>query len=381
MSEILRAQSRSTDAKTAVAELKNQFSHSPPASLILFFCSCSYDLKELAESFNTLFPDTEVVGCTSAGEIGPAGYLDHSLSAILFPKDEFDVVSGCLYMLSDFSEAKGSQFVSNLVSQLTQRSYISHYRYSFAMQLIDGLSKKEELISHSFQKNLGRIPLFGGSAADNLQFSHTYVFYRGEFWENSCVLILFGTNRPFRLFKAQHFAGAGEPLVVTAADPANRTIIELNGLPAASVYARQVGCDVEQLSASVFAASPVVIKMNGNEYVRAIQTCSPDGSLRLFCAINEGVILHVANSSNLMADLNQQFNKLQNALGDISLTLVCDCILRRMDVLNTEQLPAVTDIFLQNHTSGFSSFGEQFGSLHLNQTCTGIAFGPGDPDS
>jgi len=143
MSEILRAQSHSADAQTAVTELRDQFRDSSPASLLLFFCSCSYDLQQLAESFNTLFPDIQVVGCTAAGEIGPKGYLDHSLTAILFPKDEFDVVSDALDQLSDFSEANGTQFVQNLVSPLTALAHDSHNRYSFAMQLIDGLSKKK----------------------------------------------------------------------------------------------------------------------------------------------------------------------------------------------------------------------------------------------
>ncbi len=381
MSEILRAQSHSPDAQTAVTELKEQFRDSSPASLILFFCSCTYDLQQLAENFNIQFPDIEVVGCTSAGEIGPEGYLEHSLTAILFPKDEFDVVTGSLYQLYDFSETKGIQFVQNLVPQLTALAHDSNNRYSFAMQLIDGLSKKEELISHCFQKTLGRIPLFGGSAADNLQFTHTYTFHRGKFSENSCVLILFNTNRPFRLFKTQHFSGTRAPLVITAADVVNRTIIELNGLPAALVYAQEIGCSVEQLNARIFAASPVVIKMNGNEYVRSIQKMYPDGSLQLYCAIDEGVVLRVANSINLTTDLDQQFEKLQTALGDISLTLVCDCILRRTDIVNRHQLPVVSDIFMRNQASGFSSFGEQFGGLHLNQTCTGIAFGRGDTNS
>lgn len=143
MSEILRAQSHSAEAQTAVTELKEQFRHSSPASLILFFCSCSYDLQQLAESFNTLFPDVEVVGCTSAGEIGPEGYLEHSLTAVLFPKDEFDIVSDALYQLSDFNETKGTQFVQNLVPQLTALAHDSHNRYSFAMQLTMACRKKK----------------------------------------------------------------------------------------------------------------------------------------------------------------------------------------------------------------------------------------------
>ena len=377
MNKILRAQSQAPDAKTAVTELKNQF-NSQSASLLLFFCSAHYDLTAIAESFNLLFPDVAVVGCTTAGEIGPNGYIEHSISAVLFPQDEFSVVTGCLNKITELTESDSKQFVQSLLPQREHLSRLNNHRHAFAMQLIDGLSGKEEFISYSFQKNLGSIPLFGGSAADNMQFVQTHVFHHGAFHENSCVLVLFNTNRPFHLFKTQNFSGIGEPLVVTAADPVNRTIIELNGLPAADVYAQRIGKNISELNTHFFAAFPLVIKINGNEYIRSIQTMNSDGSLRLYCAIDEGVVLRVADSTNLINDLDQQFSKLKTALGEISLTLACDCSLRRMDIIDNQQLSAVADIFRQYRTSGFSSFGEQFGSLHVNQTCTGIAFGCGE---
>jgi hypothetical protein len=376
MDNILRAHSRSADAHAAVEELKNQFSSQPAAQgIILFFCSALYDLTTIAASFNTLFPDAEIVGCTSAGEIGPEGYVEQSISAVFFPRDDFSVNIACLRDLNERTETDCQQFVQELLVRQNQSLKQNNFHHSFAMQLIDGVSKKEETISYNLQKRLGSIPLFGGSAANYLNSEHTYVFYRGEFLANSSLLLLFSTNRLFRLFKTQHFSGSGEPLVVTAADINNRTIIELNGLPATDVYAHQIGCRTDQLNASLFAASPIVIKLNGNEYIRSIQYANDDGSLRLYCAIDEGVILRVAHGTDLITDLQRQFNKLQDALGSIALTIICDCILRHKDIENKQQLPAVSDILMHNHAIGFSSFGEQFGGLHLNQTCTGIAFG------
>ncbi|WP_024872757.1 FIST N-terminal domain-containing protein [Tolumonas lignilytica] len=374
MSQILRAQSTAIAPYTAVEELKNSLNPAS-SSLILFFCSSSYDLNMIAEGFNHFFPDTEVVGCTSAGEIGPTGYVDHSISAISFPRDDFHVVTACLNDLSHFTESQGKQFIQSIMVKPESSLPAPNHRYTFAMQLIDGLSKKEENVSHCFQKYLSTIPLFGGSAADDVQFTHTYIFHQGRFQENSCVLMLFRTNRPFRMFKTQHFTAAGEPLVVTETDTNNRIIRELNGLPATQVYAQQVGCSVEQLDAKIFANYPVIMKINGNEYIRSIQKANADGSLSLYCAIEEGIVLRIAHSQNLERNLSHQFETLNEAIGGISLTLVCDCILRRTEILNTQQLPDVTKLLLQNQTSGFSSFGEQFGSLHLNQTCTGIAFG------
>lgn len=125
----------------------------------------------------------------------------------------------------------------------------------------------------------------------------------------------------------------------------------------------------------------MICKINGNEYTRSIQQLNKDGSLRLYCAIDEGVILRLADKTNLVADLTEQFNKLENMLGRLSLSLVCDCTLRRMDIVDNNQVNTVADIFIQHNTIGFNSFGEQYGSLHVNQTCTGIAFGCGESGS
>ena len=53
--------------------------------LVIFFCSSEYDLDVLAEEMSRLFAGIQVVGCTTAGEIGPAGYRNHSLSGVSFP--------------------------------------------------------------------------------------------------------------------------------------------------------------------------------------------------------------------------------------------------------------------------------------------------------
>src|SRR5664280_2958940 len=43
-----------------------------------FFCSVDYDLGDLASEMNRQFDGVRVVGCTTAGEVGPAGYRDRS---------------------------------------------------------------------------------------------------------------------------------------------------------------------------------------------------------------------------------------------------------------------------------------------------------------
>ena len=75
---IRMAQSCATEARQAVEEFHAAVVQ-PNMELVIFFCSSEYDLDVLVAEINRLFAGIQVVGCTTAGEIGPAGYHHHSL--------------------------------------------------------------------------------------------------------------------------------------------------------------------------------------------------------------------------------------------------------------------------------------------------------------
>jgi hypothetical protein len=222
---------------------------------------------------------------------------------------------------------------------------------------------------------LGKIPLFGGSAGDDLEFVKTHVYCDGHFRSDSTVLILINTPLPFKIFKTQHFVTTTERLVVTEADPARRLVIEINGLPAADEYARLVGVEVHELNSMSFAVSPVVVMLDGTDYVRSIQKANPDGSLSFYCAIEEGLVLRVAHGEDLVRNLEQTFAKIREEIGPPQLVFGCDCILRNLELSKQGSKDRVGEIYRRNNTVGFSSYGEQFRGVHVNQTLTGCAIG------
>jgi len=372
--KIRLAQSSAVDARQAVAEFHAAVAQ-PDMGLVLFFCSSEYDLNILAAEMNRLFAGVQVVGCTTAGEIGPAGYFQHSLSGASFPSGSCVAVSGLLERLSQFEIAKGHDFAQGLLQELESRAPQASPENSFALMLIDGLSVREEPVTHAIQYALGKITLFGGSAGDDQQFRKTYVFNEGRFHADSAVLILINTALPFRMFKTQHFVSTDERLVVTEADTATRTVKEINGLPAAAEYARLVGVDVHELNPMRFAAAPVVVIIDGTDYVRSIQKANPDGSLTFFCAIEEGVVFRVAHGVGLVRNLEQTFDKIRAELGKPQLVIGCDCILRKLEVSQNGLNESVAELFRSNNTIGFNSYGEQYHGVHVNQTLTGIAIG------
>lgn len=375
---IRTAQSSATEARAAVAAFHAGVAQ-PDMELVIFFCSSAYDMDALAEEMNRLFAGAQVVGCTTAGEIGPLGYREHGLSGASFSASGFAAVSGLLEKLAGFSIAAGHAFAQTLLQQLESRAPDAAPENSFALLLIDGLSIREEPVAHALQYALGNIVLFGGSAGDDQKFARTLVFSDGRFHADSAVLVLLSTALPFKIFKTQHFIATAERLVVTEADTNDRVVKEINGLPAAAEYARLLGIDVHELTATSFAGSPVVVMIDGTDYVRSIQKANPDGSLTFFCAIEEGLVLRVAHGAGLLTNLEQTFNRIRAEMGQPQLVIACDCILRKLEILQNGLEDRVADIFRANNAVGFNSYGEQFYGVHVNQTLTGIAIGSPGP--
>ena len=374
MGQIRSMQSCAVDARAAVREFHAGVGGADTA-LVLFFCSSAYDLEALAEEMNALFGDTPVVGCTTAGEIGPVGYRGSTLAGASFPGGTCSAVSGRLAELQQFTMARGQGFAQNLRRGLEAHAPHADGRNSFGLLLIDGLSIREEPVTRTLQAALRDIALFGGSAGDDLKFEKTQVFHEGAFHDDSAVLVLMSTELPFRLFKTQHFVSLNERLVVTEADTERRVVREINGLPAAEEYARLVGVDVDELGPACFARTPVVVLIDGADYVRSIRQAMPDGSLAFYCAIEEGLVLRVARGAELVANLRQTFARLRADIGPPQLVLACDCILRNLEISQSGVKPQVEELLRLNNAVGFSTYGEQYQGVHVNQTLTGIAIG------
>jgi hypothetical protein len=372
--EIRRGQSKAPDSRAAVREFHAAIAQDDIA-LVVFFCSAAYDLKALAEEMNLRFAGVRVVGCTSAGEIGPAGYIEHSLTGASFPASEFSVEIAYMADLEHFLMSEGQAASRALVSQGESRPSGVGPDNSFALLLIDGLSLREEQVARAFQNGLGGIRLFGGSAGDDMKFEHTLVFYDGAFHENATVLVLMTTALPFKIFRTQHFVTEMERLVVTEADAAHRIVREIDGLPAATEYARIVGVSVEELRPALFAANPVVVVIDGTDYVRSIQKVTDDGSLTFYSAIDEGLVLRVARGVDLTKNLSQAFDALREEVGPPQLVIVCDCILRKLEMTQEGTKDDVGDIMRRNNAIGLNTYGEQIDGVHVNQTLTGIAIG------
>ena len=373
-SGVVVAQSKATTAATAVAEIASRL---PPdgLALILVFVSPWYNPHEFIAEVAKSFGDAPVFGCTTAGELSPDGWGDNSVVALGFFAQDFTVVARPFLDLANFRVEDGRRLSAELRQELARLIPEAEGQHSFGLLLIDGLCQREEAVMSAIYASLDNIPVVGGSAGDGLRFEKTWVFYDGQAHTDAAILILLKTSLPFRLFKCDNFEPTSIKMVVTEADIERRVVKEINAEPAAEEYSRAVGIMDAKLDAFSFASHPVLVRVGGAYYARSIQRMNPDGSLSFFCAIDEGMVLTAARAHNPIGATLDLFSKTQAEIGDVSLYLGFECVLRRLDAEQHQFARDMSELYRANRVVGFHTYGEQYRSMHVNQTLTGVAIG------
>lgn len=341
-----------------------------PLSLVLLFVSPAAHFETLVTAMRQAYPDASVVACTTAGEISSQGYVDGEIVAVGLPASLFSVKT---LLVPDLDRIEPDEITGDLIrSRAALTRQAGAMPHEFAFLTIDGLSLKEDELTSALAPGLGSMPLFGGSAADGQTFKRARVALNGIAYDNAAVLVLVRTHCPVRVFTLDHLVPTGRRMVVTKADTSRRVVQEINAEPAAREYARVLGKDPEQLDTFTFAAHPVVVRFGGMHHVRAIQRVNRNGELVFFSAIDEGLVLSLAEPEDLVKHLERELTALAKA-GPLAGILACDCILRRVEAQQNQKTQAISNLLVSNHVVGFGTYGEQTDAKHVNQTMTGVA--------
>ena len=362
------------DPDAAADALLEQLGEGPHAAVIVFTAP-TLDRPATAKAIQARFPGTPVLGATTAGEIGIGGLRDGCVTAVGLPAAHFRVASTVIEDLRTAPVEQGRAAAHDVLQRLSENGTAPTVTNTIALLLVDGLSVAEERLASTLFNELGDIRLVGGSAGDGLEFGSTAVFADGKAYDHGAIVTLLQTDLPFTDFRTQNFLPGERRLVVTSADAARRVVHELDGEPAAAYLAESLGMKVEDLGPEVFAIHPVVVRIGGADYVRSIQKVEDDGSLTFYCAIEEGVVLRDAHSIGIVENLNWALAEVRQQIGDPQLTLTFDCIQRRLACIRENTLIPVSEVLEGARSIGFSTYGEQFGGMHVNQTLTGVAFG------
>lgn len=368
---VKRAAIKAGNEQQAVCELAVKLRQADMAGVV-FFCSSDYDLDKLGQAFGEAFT-CPVIGCTTAGEIVTT-YQQGGIVGLSLSADMFRMHTAVIDPLNEFNPLSAEVLVSKLESNLQFTDKLSA-EGMFGLLLIDGLSCMEEQTIASLFNACSGVPIIGGSAGDGLSFKETRIYADGRFRTGAAVFTLIETHLPFRTFRLQHFEPSDKDMVITGAEPERRIVTEIDGGPAAMEYARIIGLEIDKLTPQVFSTHPVMLQIGNDWYVRSIEKVNEDGSLTFFCAIDDGLPLTVAKGVGFVDTLKKQVEQIETEFGSIEFTLGCDCVLRRLEIFESGIQQEVENQLNRINFIGFSTYGEQFNSIHVNQTLTGVVVG------
>lgn len=333
-------------------------------------------LRELEPFLNSW--EGAVTACTTCGEIAGGEYHEGSLLALSVVSEHLEC-KNLFISLEDFDK---EDFISKIKNEISDFRVLKMQRNPevdfFSTLIIDGVSFKEERFVNMINRALLDVPMVGGSAGDNFKFKSAYIFDGKKFVQNGACLTLWASERPFKIFKIQDFVPTDKKAVITESLQEKRLVTEINGLPAAKAYAEMAGVDVSKLGLDIFSKHPLMLRLGGEEYIRSVAYVTPEGALSFACAIETGVVLRLGKKVETMAENAQAVLK-EVLAPEFKLqgTLIFECGLRKMDVLGTEsgERENLMKEYEKLKAVGFHTYGEQLGSVHINQTLTGVSFG------
>lgn len=364
----------SGEREAVVAKLLAAAAENAPA-LVLAFAAESDEVPHLSRELSDALPRSHVIACSSAGGFAYGRPKDEGVVAIAFPQGSFQ--AGAIW-LSDLQRHATLDWMVAL-RELAAAVPEEAGRSRFGLLLVDGLSGREELVAAVVDSTLPGLLTLGGSTADGLRFSHTELSLDGEARTGSAVFCLVSTTYAVEEVVFDHFTPDGEPMVVTDALPDERLLLSINGEPAAEEYALRTGTRPEDLGPAVFARHPLMVRIGGRNFVRAIRGVTREGGLKLMSLLETGSVLMLGHAVSLTEGLEARLARLHRRA---DMVLGFDCILRRIALEETGHAEAADRIFRRFRVAGFNTYGEQHGGIHVNQTFVGLAFlGKGAADA
>ena len=343
----------------------------------VLFTTSRYDLGKLGGALRAAGHE-RVVAAATGRAIGSAGFLQEGVTGFHLPAGRFKVADALIEDVARFGLPDARQVVQSLLHRL-RRGTDGAWPHLFAMLLVDAEPRCEERLVAAIGTELGGVPLIGGSAGDvyfnPLGQAATRVLHQGRPVRGGAVLCIVAGRDPVLALSHHNFVPGRRRLVVTDADPDRRLVREIDGRSALKVYAGACGLKSVPKDAGVFAPYPLMIKVGGQYFARGMQRIYEDGSIEFACAMEPGLVVTVAQPVDMLERLTGTFDTLTKVLGSPELVIGFDCAARTAYMERRGLTAAVCGLFAKHRVVGFSTLGEQFNTIHVNNsfTCLGVA--------
>ncbi|WP_018249957.1 FIST signal transduction protein [Orenia marismortui] len=349
--------------QSIIKKLKDESIINP--DLIIFFASSkAFDFNLLNKELSKGFPTTQLLGCTTSGEISYTGFTNNSLVALVFNSIE----NFSTTVIPNVSKTPILHY-DKIEKAITESEMSRTGEKGFIIQLITGHNAGEEKALSVVESRFENPPnLIGGSAGDDLAFETTYVSRNGKVYDDAAVFAFINNNN-FKIYKENIFEDSNNIMQVTKVDVEKRVVYEFDGIAATKRYADLLGIKEAELEKKMFL-NPLGRIIGNDLFISSPKAINNDGSISFYSRIYNKIhvsILKAANPLTILdkskAQINQDFKKIDG--------MICiNCILRTLQFKEEKITNTYTQSLgeLTKNFGGFTSYGEQIANLHLNQT-------------
>jgi hypothetical protein len=302
---------------TAGQEVGQQISNGLGLAKVAFvYTSCSYDLEALLKGLKATAPNLPFIGNTSfTSVILPQGIIkgDDGFVGTLALEDEALTI-GVAGLEKQGSALETGRSVAKKALEKAGKSTPPAYFYMVAPP------GEEEFYLKGITDVIGRVPFFGGSAADNAIKGDWKLYTDDLLTANGVAVAFFYTSKPMANLYTGAYKETKDAGIITKVKD-NRTLVEIDGQPALKKYASWRGLAPESLFGGNLLVStitsPLGVKdrlgdlvairhpMNGNEdYSMAIGSNLSEGTavIRMECSQDE----LVNTASEILAELKKK---------------------------------------------------------------------------
>ncbi len=371
-----------------------------PLSAVLVFASVRYDLEEVLRGIRSVVGQAPLLGSTTAGEICD-GQQQESVVVTALASPHLSVRVGVGEGVSrDWRGALAQalrapeirpffSLEENIVwSELTRQG-----KSAFALLFSPGQTRQADSRSYEILEELkhlsqGVLPIFGGSSGDDWRLQTTYVLWGERVYPDSLLVAVFETRLRFGTALAHGFRPSLRQAKVTRAQ--EYEVLELDGYPAADVYARLIGrprAELEGKHLTLTTDQPVgTPDLYGQYNINVACVFTPQGGVRFALPVTEGTILTIieADRNSMIAAGQDALRKalMRGHVDDPALAIVFSCALRTriLKERTGEEIARMRATLPGVPLVGFYSFGEQGladggANCHNNEVITTLVLG------
>lgn len=210
--------------------------------LAFAYASVAYDLQEMLAGIAEEMPGVPVIGNTSfTGVITPDGFIsgENGFVGMLALSDK-DLVVGTALRKKDGSARETGRQAAIAALQDADKTTPPNYFYMVAPP------GEEEFYLKGVADIIGRVPFFGGSAADNSISGEWKLFTDKGVTADGIALAFFYTDAEIKnLFTGAYHETDDCGIITKVSD--NRTLVEIDGVPALEKYAQWRNMSVDEL--------------------------------------------------------------------------------------------------------------------------------------